>query len=107
MQNNPLHIQPIQEGITNPLKYDFLTFVGLDAVDSILLEQRERSECICQLTQNTCFLRNTSTLPQLTFCALFACKSCTQPAAHAQGKHHGRSSPATSITAWIASFWGL
>lgn len=44
MQNNPLHIQPIQEGIANPLKYDFLTFVGLDAVDSILLEQRERSE---------------------------------------------------------------
>lgn len=46
MQNNPLHIQPIQEGATNPLKYDFLTFVGLDAVDSILLEQRERSESI-------------------------------------------------------------
>lgn len=46
MQNNPLHIQPIQEGVTNPLKYDFLTFVGLDAVDSILLEQRDRSESI-------------------------------------------------------------
>jgi hypothetical protein len=42
-QNNPLHIQPLQDGAINPLKFDYIVYVSMDAIDSILAEQAERS----------------------------------------------------------------
>lgn len=43
MQNNPLHIQPTTEDEATALKFDYITFVGLDAVDNILMEHKEKS----------------------------------------------------------------
>ena len=43
VQNNPLHIQPTTEDEAQALKFDYITFVGLDAVDNILMEHKEKS----------------------------------------------------------------
>lgn len=43
VQNNPLHIQPTTEDAAKALKFDYITFVGLDAVDNILMEHKEKS----------------------------------------------------------------
>jgi hypothetical protein len=43
VQNNPLHVQPTEDDAASALKFDYITFVGLDAVDNVLMEHKERS----------------------------------------------------------------
>jgi hypothetical protein len=43
LQNNPIHIQPTSDDATTALKFDYITFVGLDAVDNIMMEHKEKS----------------------------------------------------------------
>ena len=42
MQNNPLLVHPLQETPSDPLKFDYVIYVCLDAIDSIILDQTER-----------------------------------------------------------------
>lgn len=51
-KNNPLHIQPTLEDASKAPKFDYITFVGLDAVDNILREHKEKKQSF-QTSQGT------------------------------------------------------
>jgi hypothetical protein len=42
VQNNPLLIHPLEETSSNPLKFDYVVYVCLDAIDSVILEQADK-----------------------------------------------------------------
>lgn len=42
LQNNPLLVQPLEENPDDPLKFDHVVYVCLDAIDNIIAEQAER-----------------------------------------------------------------
>jgi hypothetical protein len=47
VQNNPLLMHPLEECATNPLKFDYVVYVCLDAIDGIILEQADRGSPSC------------------------------------------------------------
>lgn len=41
-KNNPLHVQSLYTDQADPLKFDYLVYTSLDAIDAILFEQDDR-----------------------------------------------------------------
>lgn len=49
LQNNPLFIQPTEENPANPLKFDYVIYICLDAIDGIIRDQLENSACLSSI----------------------------------------------------------